>query len=553
MRSLTRAAALLALSLVVTAACGPQGTGVPPAGASPGAGASPAAARQVDLLRIATTQDESSINPFTYVTGYPGWPLLMLQFDTLMAFDLENVPQPWLAKEVKPNATNTVWELTLESGVKWHDGRPFTADDVKFTVEYFQKNVHGRFSTPLRDVASVEVRGPDKVVLTMKGPSPAFRTRVLADVPMMPRHVWENEAEPRKATDLKFSVGTGPYKLVEHKPDQIYRFQANPDYFKGRPAAKEIVMPIIKEAGSAFSAVRVGELDSTVRSLQPELVKDFEAVQGLKVARGPEFAANGLWINTEKPGLDRKEVRQAMSLAIDRKRLVDTVFLGMATAGSAGYVHPQNALFNQAVRTEFDVAKANALLDRIGAARGTDGTRVLNGRPLRFEMLVNDTGGPLRIRQAELISQQLREVGITTNVRIIERNAWTDAVWPGFDVRRGRTYDLTMHGWTAPTQFEAGRLAEQVHSDPNKGSINVYGFKDPAGDALADRLISEGDPQKRIDLGKEMQAYFADQLFIITTAYADGLYAYRATTYDGWKFQKGQGIFHKNSLILPKQ
>lgn len=525
-------------------------------GSAPAPGASaaaPVAAKTVDLLKIGTTQDESSWNPYTYSSGAPGWNVLLMQFDTLMAGDLENVPQPWLAKDVKASADSMTWTLTLETGVKWHDGEAFTADDVKFTIEYFQKNIHGRFSTPLRDVTSVTVEGKDKVVITTKTPKPAFRYQALADVPMLPKHIWgAYTGDPKKATDLKFSTGTGPYQLIEYKPDALYRFKANAGYFKGKPLVNEILMPIIKEANTTFAAVKTGELDTTVRSLLPELIKDFEATPGMKISRGPAYGSSGLWVNVERPGLDRKEVRQAISLALDRKKLVDTVHLGFATQGAAGFVHPANPFFNKDVKTEFDLAKANALLDKVGATKGADGTRVLGGKALKFELILDSTGGPLRIREAELISQQLKEIGITTTVKALDRNAWVAAAWPEFDVRKGRNYDISMGGWSAPTQFEAGRLVEQVHSDLLKGSLNVYGLKDPAGDALADKLANEGDPAKRIALAKEMQAYFADQQFIITTLYADGLYAYKQATFDGFKFQKGVGIFQKNSFLAAK-
>jgi len=80
----------------------------------------------------------------------------------------------------------------------------------------------------------------------------------------------------------------------------------------------------------------------------------------------------------------------------------------------------------------------------------------------------------------------------------------------------------------------------------------VYGFKDAAGDRLAEQLRDEGDPDKRKALAQQMQAYIADQLPIITLLYADAIYAYRSTTYDSYKFQKGLGIFHKTSFIAPK-
>lgn len=543
---LRRVISLAAALALTVAACSPAAT---PPGAQPSPAASPTP-QSVALLKIGTTQDESSWNPYTYNSGYPGWTVLLMQFDTLMAFDLQNIPQPWLAKEVQASADSTTWTLTLESGVKWHDGQEFTAEDVKFTIEYFQKNIHGRFSTPLRDVESVTVDGKDKVVIKVKTPKPGWRAQALGDVPMLPKHIWSTyEGDPKKATDLKFSIGTGPYQLVEFVPDQLYRFKANASYFKGKPLVDEIVMPIIKEANTAFAAVKTGDLDATVRPLQPELVKDFEATTGMKIARGPEYGSSSFWVNVERPGLNRKEVRQAINLGIDRQKVIDTVYLGFATLGQAGFIHPDNPFFNKDIKTETNVAKANQLLDGIGATKGADGTRVLDGTPLNYEIIVDQSGGPIRVRQAELISLQLKEIGITTTVKVLDRNAYIALAWPDFDIRKGRNYDLAMAGWSAPTQFEAGRLVEQVHSDPLIGSLNLYGFKDAAGDALAERLRNEGDPDKRIALAKEMQAYFAEQQFIINVLYPDGLYAYKRTTFDGFKFQKGLGIFQKNSFI----
>lgn len=542
--------AVLALGLSIIVGC----TGTQPsASGAPSAAVTTAAAKTVDLLKIGTTTNESSWNPYTYSSGYPGWSWLLMQFDTLMQFDLNSEPQPWLAKTVTASPDNKVWTLTLETGVKWHDGKPFTAEDVKFTIEYFQKNIHGRFSTPLRDVASVEVQGTDKVVITTKTAKPGYRTQAFADVPMMPKHVWETyTGDPKKATELKFNTGTGPYKLIEFVNDQLYRFQANADYFKGTVPVKQIVMPILKDAAATYAALKTGELDTAVRALQPELVKDFEATTGVKIARGAEFTSTGLWVNTERKGLDKKEVRQAISLAVDRKRLVDTVFLGQATVGSAGFIHPDNIFANKDLKTEFNVAKANTLLDGIGAIKGADGTRVLAGTPLKFDILVSSTAGPLRTRTAELSAQMLKDIGITATVKVLENTQVDALTWPEFDVRKGRNYDMAMVGWTAPTQFEAGRMVDQIHSDPLIGSLNVYGFKDAAADKLAEQLRDEGDPVKRKALAQQMQALIADQLPIITLLYADGLYAYRSTVYDAYKFQKGLGIFQKNSFIAPK-
>jgi peptide/nickel transport system substrate-binding protein len=543
-RALTAIAASL---VIVTAACTEA-----PGPAQPATSAAPAA-KSVALVRIATQQQESSWNPWTYISGYPGWSFLLLQFDTLMNLDLNSEPQPWLAKEVSASADSKTWTLTLASGVKWHDGKPFTADDVKYTIEMFQKNVHGRFSTPLRDVERIEVQASDRLVITLKLSKPGWRTSALSDVPIMPKHIWEAQLatnpDPKKFVDLKGNIGTGPYQLVEYRPDQFYRFKANAEYFKGKPLVDEIAVPIVTDANGTFAALRVGDLDTTVRSLSPELVKDFESVSGMKVARGPDYTSNALWVNTERVTLNPKQVRQAISLAIDRKRLVDQIHLGFATVGSPGFIHPENAFANRELKAEFNVAKANQLLDSIGATRGADGIRSYRGQRMAYELLVLSAHGPLRLRQAELVGQMLREIGMTTTIKVMEFGAFNAVAWRDNDVRKGRDYDMAMNGWTAPVQFEAGRLAEQVHSDGLIGNLNVYGFRSTEADRLAEQLLNESDQNRRKQIAQQMQALIADELPIITTIFPDGLFAYRDSVYSGWRFQKGLGIFQKNSFL----
>lgn len=546
MRSLKHVLAAAIVTTLILGCASPTGQASPQPSAS--------GAATVALLKVGTQQDESSWNPWTYSSGIPGWPVVLMQFDTLMNFDLNSEPQPWLAKEVQSSADSKVWTLTLQSGVKWHDGKPLVADDVKFTYEMFQKNVHGRFTGPVREMDKVEVTGADKVVITLKTARPGFRVQALSDIPIMPKHIWEpalaSNPDPKKFVDLQGNIGTGPYQLIEYKSDQLYRFKANATYWKGRPLVDEIIMPIVKEANATFSAVKTGELDTTVRKLQPELVKDFESSAGMKVIRGAEFDSQAIFINAERPGLNRKEVRQAIDYAVDEKKLVDTVYLGNATVGAPGFIHPENPFANKAVTTyRYDVAKGNSLLDGIGAAKGADGIRTLDGKRLAYEMLVDQSRGPLAVRLAELAAQMIKDVGIQVTVKTVERNTWVAAAWPEFNVAKGRSFDLSMHGWSAPVQFEAGRLIDLVHSDPVLGQLNLGGFRDPAADQLSARLATEGDATRRKAVAAEMQAYIADQVPLITIAYPDGLYVYKQSTFDRWRFQKGLGVFQKNTFI----
>ena len=242
-------------------------------------------------------------------------------------------------------------------------------------------------------------------------------------------------------------------------------------------------------------------------------------------------------------------MRQAISLAVDRQDLVDTVFLGAATAGNAGWTHPDSPAFNPEVETTYDVEAANGLLEEAGYTDSDgDGIREYDGEPMSFEMLT-PSGDSLRLRSAELVSTMLAEVGIEVTVSAVEQATWEEAVWPGFDVNQGRNYQMAMWGWSAPTQADPGQTAALLHSDPVKGSLNLTGYDNPEADELSDQLLTEGDETARQDILNQLQVLIAEEQPFVTLLYPDGAYAYNSTVYGGWTFISGQGIVSKLSLL----
>ena len=332
----------LFLLVLVSVACGAPTTptSAPPAPATsapapavtPAAQVAPTAVRPVNV-RMAILADEGTLQPYTYVTGYPGWNMLSLVYDALFIMDADNTPKPWLAKEDKISADGKVHTLTLRSDAKWHDGKALTSADVKFSYEFYKKNTHSRWTPPVRNITSIETPNDTTVVITLPAANPSFAIQPLADVPIIPKHVWESATDPKK---FETNVGSGPYRLAEYKAEQFYRFTANAAYFGGKPAVDELLMPIIKEPTTIFASLKTGEIQATVRALSPELVKDFSGNPDLKVQRGPGFATTMLQFNDERAPWDKKEVRQAVALAIDTQKLVETVLLGFGTTGNPG-------------------------------------------------------------------------------------------------------------------------------------------------------------------------------------------------------------------------
>ncbi|RIK45414.1 MAG: ABC transporter substrate-binding protein [Chloroflexi bacterium] len=536
------------LLVLLLAACAP--TVAPSAPAGETASATDEAAGPAATLRIGILGDESTLTPYTYVTGYPGWNMLMLQYDSLYQLDLEGVPQPWLVSAASTSDDGLTITLDLKEGITWHDGEPFSAEDVKFTFEYFKQYERSRFTRALVPVASVAAEGDTRVIITLSAPAPSFELGALADVPIMPQHIWAEITTPEEQPfDPATNTGTGPYKLVEYAPDQFYRFEANADYFAGAPAVNELVFVKFADDAGSLAALRSKEIDFRTQIIPPEQIEPLAATPDMQIAQGPLYTTQMLVYDMTKPPFDRPEVRQAMSLAIDRQDLADTIYLGAATLGSAGWIHPASPLFNAEVVTESDPARAQQILEDAGITDGDgDGVRELDGTPISFEFLVNGADS-LRLRLAELVSEMLAEVGIQANVSAVEQATWEEAVWPGFDVSQGRNYEMAMWGWSAPVQADAVRFGTLIHSDPAFGNLNLTGYANPEADALAEAIATEIDAAARAEMIGELQTIVARDLPFIMLLYPDGAYAYNASIYDGWAFMTGQGVFHKLSLL----
>lgn len=372
-------------------------------GAAPGASGQPAEQRRV---RAALQGFENNLTPFTITFGsLPNThDFVMLVYDTLFWSQVKEDPEPWLAEAATPSEDFTTWTVTLRDGVAWHDGRPLTAEDVKFSFDYYLQapGASGRYAHHVSDVPPferAEVVDPRTVRLFFRAPAPQFKILPGGDLPIIPKHVWEPVTEPTKAT-AGLPVGSGPFKVVEIVPDQRYRLQANEAYFKGKPTVDELDLPIVQDPAAAFAALRTGEVDLVARNVPPELGEDFAANPDLKVVKGTKFESTQLYFNARKAPLSDPRLRKAISLAIDSQSLVDTVILGRGRPGLDSFIHPDSPWALPEATHEHDPIRAADLLESAGyTARDADGVRKApDGSRLEFRILVSSfepqTSGP---------------------------------------------------------------------------------------------------------------------------------------------------------------
>lgn len=518
--------------------------------ASPGAHAQQSAD---EPLRIAMNGFENNLTPFTVAFGaFPNThDLIMMVYDSLFWSQVREDPEPWLAESAEPNADFTEWTVTLRDGVTWHDGKPLTAEDVKFSFEYYleQEGASGRYAHHVSDApqfASAQVVDLRTVRLSFATPAPQFQIMPGGDLPIIPKHVWEKVTDP-KTQSTGLPVGSGPYRLVEIVPDQLYRFEANEDYFQGKPTVDRIEMPIVKDPSAAFAALRTGEVAHVARNVPPELVGQFEGNDDIEIAQSTRFESTQMFFNARKAPFDDARLRKAIAMGVDREALVETVLLGRGRPGRPTFVHPDSPWAVPDAPQDHDPAAAQALLDEAGYRMGSGGVRLTPaGKPLAFTLLLSSFE-PQDIRAGQLMAQQLAPLGVQLKVEALD----PATLRKRRSAPRGQvpTYDAYMSTLEAHAHVDPDALYYFFHSPGKKGfGAAITGYANPEFDALAEDGVGASN-EKRKELFAEMQQILAADAPAVVLWYRDGDWAYRPALYDGWVADPGQGIFTKRSFL----
>lgn len=525
-------AAVLAVALLT--ACGSNTSTTP----------STSGTQAAKTVTVAISSDEGTLTPFTNQTGYPGNNLVKLIFDTLVIVRGDDVT-PLLAKEIE-TSDNKTFTMPLRAGATWHDGKPVTAGDVVFSVEFYRKNMEGDSAIDVRPIKQVNANG-DTVTMTLEAPDPEFPRRILADMAILPKHLWESVDKVTEAGVDK-AVGSGPYKLTQYDNARGYTLTANPAYIMGKPKVESVKVVVIPEESTQFAALRTGEVHMSTRIVPPQQLPALEKQPNIGVVKGTEFASTLLAFNTTRPPFDRPEVRRALAKAIDTNDLVKTALLGQGTPGNPGFIHAQSPIKGDQLPTVFDAEGAKRELDALGAKPGPDGIRALDGKPMSYELLVQSTSAD-RLRSAELIRDMFKNVGVAVKVASLDPDSLDAKVWPDYDVRKGRNYDMSMWGWSAPVMLSSGTIAQLLASDPEGGSLNVVGFKDRAVDDTIATMTAAPTMEARTEAAKKLQGQIVEQMPFLTLYYRNGAYAFRKDIYSGWTWQNGAAALNKFSLV----
>ncbi|MGF9564018.1 ABC transporter substrate-binding protein [Neorhizobium sp. JUb45] len=429
------------------------------------------------------------------------------------SFDGKDGLQPRLATAWEGSGDGLRITFKLREGVTWHDGKPFTSADVAFSALNVWKPLQNLGRIVFANLEAVDTPDDHTAVFRFSKPTPIQLIRNALPVvsSVIPKHLYEGTDIATNPANVKL-VGTGPFTFAEHKPGEYYRLVRNEKYWgKDQPSLDEIIFRVLPDRAGAGAALEAEEIQLAAFSAVPLADLDrISKVPGLKiVSRGYEALTYQLVveINHRRKELADPKVRQAIAHAIDRNFVVDTIFLGYASA-STGPV-PKNApeFYDADVPSyAFDTQKAEALLDEAGYKRGSDGIRfTLKLRPAPYFNETRQFGDYLR--------QALAAVGIDAQIVNADSAAHQKAVYTDHD------FDLAV----APPVFRGDpaistTILVQSGTPAGVPFSNQGGYANSALDAIIAKAATTIDSGERTKLYNEFQKIVATDLPLINVA-----------------------------------
>jgi peptide/nickel transport system substrate-binding protein len=410
---------------------------------------------------------------------------------------------------VSPDGLTVTYKL--RSGVNWHDGVRFTSADVKFTWEIIMNR---RMNVVSRDgydkIAAVETPDADTVVVRFREYYAPYLT--LFGV-ILPKHVLDTEPDLNKAAFNRAPVGTGPFKLKEWRIADAIVLEANAGYFRGKPNLNAIIYKILPDTNIMLNQLKTGDVD-IVSNVNSTLFDQVKAVNGVRAVVTPNMIWEHLDFNLDNALFQDGKVRQAIALGIDKQAIVTGALKGMASPAS-GDQSPLSWAYNPVIKVQpRNVNAARDLLAQAGWQPGPDGIFTRNGRRLSFG-LVTTAGNKARETVAQIIVQQLKEVGIEVNVRFVDVPSFFS------DVLKRRRFEAAMYAWVAGVDPDNISL---WHSKNIPGQGNGYQGQNYPGwrNSEVDGLTEQGG--RMVDIEARRQTYLRIQELIAAEAPVIPLY-----------------------------
>jgi peptide/nickel transport system substrate-binding protein len=456
-------------------------------------------------------------------SAYFSFEVLENVFDTLVEPDANLEMRPALAESWEVSADQLGWTFRLRHGVTFHDGSPFTADDVVYS---YRRIIDAKLANAdkLSSVTGVTAPDPSTVRITLKQPTPNLLTNLggFKGLAIVSRR---NVESGQIATH---PVGTGPFAFQGQKSGDSITLKANPGYWAGAPKVSGVTFRFISEPSTALSALQAGEIDWT-DSIPTQRVKQLKEDDSVTLAATP---SNDYWylaLNEARAPWNDVRVRKAIAYAIDRDAIVAATSYGTAVANQLA-IPKGNPWYTPYDGYRHDVARAKNLL--------AEASQTGIAAPKTLDMLVT-TQYPATVTAAQIIADNLAPLGITVNIRTDDFASWLDEQNNGH-------FDMLMMGWLGNIDPDDFYYA-QHHTD---GSSNAQKFSNPEVDRLLDAARVETNRNARADDYAKAATIIADQVSYIYLYNPSVIQAW-TTRLSGYQARRDGAIRFRTATLAP--
>ena len=487
--------------------------------------------REPQLVRLEGS-DVGYPSPFAHYPRMRGTVMKMV-FDSLLEPDGENC-KPWLAKEWSISADGLTHTIDLQEGVKWHDGKPMTAQDVVFSFNYYLEYPPvfiGEVITQPGYIRSVEAVSDTQVVIETAEPNATFYCEA-GMLRIIPQHIWQDVVNPYEFLAPEAALGCGPYILTNYSKEHgTYRYEAFADYWGPRQR-----VDVIEYVPVSDPLLALEKGDISIARISPDLLSRFAGNSDFTIEESPALAGTMLSFNMNRnPLFQKREFRQAVAYAIDQDEIVEKVMRGAALPGSPGILPIHHQFYNPNLPAyNHNPDKAQELLRNIGVDQG-----------ISLELLVSE-GSEVRI--GELLREQLGRVGIDLKITAVDSKSRDARANEG-------NYEmaiLAMGAWG----LDADYLRIRYISERDKGAGGSatallgcdQGYKNNEVDRLVLEQLHETDYEKRKEILFSLQELLARDVPEIPLFNNYYLYAFRPGEYDGWTFMFDHAVMEHAKL-----
>ena len=467
---------------------------------------------EVETLKLEGGTDWGTPNPFLHQSRGPGKAKMTLVYGSLMEKD-ENGDIGWLAESW--SVDGNVFTFTLKEGLTFHDGEALTTEDVAFSLDYYKEFPPVSSSLGAADnylIESYEVVDDQTIKITTAKIN-ADTLSNLGSFVVIPQHVWAGVEDPYTYTGEGYLTGSGAYMCTTYDAATgAYEFTAYDAFVPGQPAAERVLFVPVSDALLAFES---GEIDIT--SMPADLMDRYMNDESIGIVNKANDMGYKLLINFEKcPDFLDKEMRVALYQALNRQNVVDSVFRGAGSVGSAGYVPEGGIFYNEdCVQYEYDPEAAKTVLD---------------GKDMKVTLLAADSGADVNI--AELLKIDLEEAGVEVEVAAYESATRDEMVNAG-------NYEFALvgnGGWgnNPPTYMRTLFSDISKNSGGNPHTMGPIGYSNEELTELCEAQVNEMDFEARKQMFKDIQKIVSEEIPLIVVANQSSYSMYRKDYYDGW-------------------